>query len=92
MESLQSPLLLSSKLLPSSVKKPVLEVGFASFFNQRRVIRSVSVKRSVVCSSSKGGGGGSGSQDGFSATLVNSEKKDSSNSAGLRLVPPPSGM
>ncbi|RVW88995.1 Starch synthase 1, chloroplastic/amyloplastic [Vitis vinifera] len=64
MESLQSPLVLSSKLLPNSLKKPVLEVG-------------------------KGGGGGS--QDGSSAMLVNTEKKDASDSVGFHLVPPPSG-
>ena len=89
MESLQSPLVLSSKLLPNSLKKPVLEVGFACFFKQR-VIQSVSIKRSVVCCSRKGGGGGS--QDGSSAMLVNTEKKDASDSVGFHLVPPPSGM
>lgn len=89
MESLQSPLVLSSKLLPNSLKKPVLEVGFACFFKQRRVIQSVSIKRSVVCCSRKGGGGGS--QDGSSAMLMNTEKKDASDSVGFHLVPPPSG-
>lgn len=89
MESLQSPLVLSSKLLPNSLKKPVLEVGFACFFKQRRVIQSVSIKRSVVCCSRKGGGGGS--QDGSSAMLVNTDKKDASDSVGFHLVPPPSG-
>ena len=90
MESLQSPLVLSSKLLPNSLKKPVLEVRFACFFKQRRVIQSVSIKRSVVCCSRKGGGGGS--QDGSSAMLVNTDKKDASDSVGFHLVPPPSGM
>lgn len=40
-------------------------------------------------SSGKGGGA---SQDGSSATLVNSVKNDASDSVGFRLASPPSGM